>query len=330
MKYAVLPLSLLSAVLLSACDPAIVSALSGGKTVDEVLKSYNPTYATGQGAPSTYDAGQQAGLEGFGAGTPTDQAAADLVGSYKTGKIKGDANSLTVTVDGHDYTMTGATGAYSSASVTDSNGHRYWVRVYGNTQTVHTTHGDVLVAQGTAAEQLGLGDVSLTLFVKNLAQTYDSTGDVWSATYDGYSIIAAGRETDPSRLPTTVATYQGQWIIISGLGINSANSANATAGVGYFAADVNFATKAVHLTGNDSAGGFTPGSQTLFSGDGTLLAGTNKFTGTVAGDGFTGTVAGGFYGTDAQQIGGVGVGTSGGKNAVMGFEGTTNLGTFGP
>ena len=187
---------LLSALLLAGCSSATVSPGPGpgANTVETILKSYKQTIADAKGGPADFDTAQKAGLEGFGAGTTTSKAAADLVGTFKTGKVTGDANELTVTVDGQSYTIPAYSG-FGKQTITDSNGHKVFVSIYGATHTVPVDDGVAYAFYGNVAEQFGIDDAALTIFVKNLSGAYDSDAGVWNSTFDGYSIIATGRET---------------------------------------------------------------------------------------------------------------------------------------
>lgn len=300
--------ALVAAVLsVSGCAPAgkIFNDLDGNGKVsagEKALQSYSPTVASSKG---TLASAESKGIEGFGSGTLSSNAAADVTGTFLTGKIQTTADGLKVTVDGHDYFMP----TYASAQTTTLNGQTVRVALFGKVKTVN----GVPVVKGDVAAKLDMGDASLTMFVKNYAATYDSGQSIYNYTYDGYAIIAAGRETSAGHLPTAIAEYKGGWFLISGLGGNSASSSSIGTNGGDFTAEVDFNKKTIDALAKDYYGA------TAATATGTLSG--NKFTATATGSGFNGQIIGGFYGTSAQQIAGVGHGKANGENAELGFIG---------
>jgi hypothetical protein len=308
-------------LLLAGCGPlAQLAAATGGGPIDldgdgvvtaaeKVLQGYSPTYAGAAGGPTTVGAAASSagGINGFGVGTAGVTSAADTTGTYKTANIKLVGNDLQVTVDGKSYTMS-ATDSYQNATIA---GKSYSVRNFGVTNAELGGAGNI--AARNVGSTLTLNDTaSLTIFVKNYARA--AAAGNFNYSYDGYSIIATGLETPASGIPTSIVSYSGGWFLISGLGATGTSSGQVSGVSGDFQLTANFGTKAVTMLAKDGS------NQNIASVTGKISG--NKFVGTSTGQ-FAGDVAGGFYGTNAQEVAGVGNGTYASQHAEVGFIGTS-------
>jgi len=319
MKYAVLPLALLSAVLLSGCDAATIAAITGGKghTIDDVLAGYTPTVAGASGAPADITTAINQGVQGFGVGSGNLGAAATLTGTYINGEIHATQTGLDVTVDGSTFHIPATTDSHFTNRSVTAAGHTYQLLTYSD--RVDTLDaGQAIGLGGNVAVSWQGQYASLTGFLKNLQQTYDHTSATpWNGTYDGFSLLATGIETPTSGLPTTIAYYNGYWFVLSNVGQQSATGLAQSQGVLH--ADVNFGTKEFTLAMND----FANHAQSTGSG---IITG-NKFTGTMthtASGGYDGDVVGQFDGPNANELVGAGSGSTDGQGAVTGFIATND------
>jgi hypothetical protein len=303
------PSLVVAALALSGCSflgpkPKAFADLDGNGSIsagEKALQSYRATVAGASGSPATLTDAKAQGVEGFEAGTLGTVAAADPTGRFATAKIQTTSSGLKVTVDGTTFTMPVGQAPMSQTI----NGHVFQVALYGQLDGNY-------VPSGNTAVTLEIDDASLTMFIKNYQAAYDAGQNVTNYTYDGYAIIATGRETSTDHLPTVIAQYKGGWFLISGA--NSANSGSVGGSSGQFTATVDFNAKTLAAVVQDFSNSTVATATAKISG--------NKFIGTATGSNFNGEIIGGFYGPNAEQIAGVGHGLSSSENAELGFIGT--------
>lgn len=268
--------------------------VSAGETV---LAAYVPTYATN--ANTTVTSAQVNGVQGVASSSTSQIAAAQTQGTFKVATITmaPNASSLTVRVDGKDFTLPRLQnpppqgGAFSSSNL-GPNVDYYW---FGADQYTSGDRGVVFNQKYS----------SLSVFGRNVASN--------GGTSDGYVLVATGLETPESNMPAQLAVYNGAWALMLFDG-NQALSGED----GKFVGKADFAGKTLTYdvyTGPNFDQRTNGGTATI---SGNHISG--QFSTAAFGPGSIGTgeIIGTFYGPNAEELAGVlaGSATDGNGNSA--------------
>jgi hypothetical protein len=283
-------------------SPSGSSTGSQAAASKDIIGKYTVTEADGT---TDIDSAQKStagdgGIAGFGVATAGATSAVQTAGTYVLGNVQkiGDY-TLKIKVGGQEYTLTGGT-----AGTTGQNGWAY--TAYGNTSRSSAP------GERNGAFLLNTENASLAMFTKG-GDAWEEVGvedDEWTIpNMEGYGMIVTGLQTPKENLPTETAKYKGEYYYAAVASDGTSDSIGTFGASGSFDMTADFGTNKLTGYARVIGGGGAPDDHdhTEFNGtiDGNQFYGTTKRLTDV---GMNGQFAGGFYGTNAQEIAGVGYG----------------------
>ncbi len=304
------------AALLSGCGTPVTEVLDPGKvgggtplTSTQMMSSYKPTMADPANPGRTITQAQEQGpVEGFGLASATQTAATTTVGTYAIGKVdRSEPGKVKIEFGGQSYTMNrnGLTGGRNIG------GKNYAYHGFGNTM------GNPAAGQNGAI-LMNSDYVSVAAFVKGGGawQQPIPSKDQWVVPgADGYGLLVTGLETPGANMPKNqTAMYNGQYVF----GVKDGSDV-IIGPDGFVSMNVDFNTN--KITG--FARSFDhPAPHTLVNAE---IVNQNQFAGKVSRGpnnptGMNGDIAGAFFGPNAEQMAGAGVG----KGIITDFSSCTN------